>query len=130
MISLDAKPIANAMAGSLVIVSQEAILKAASKMLTSISRLLMNMRKIMILKTPITRRMKSWAKPPLSPKPRERGRGRTGFNWGKAVSLSSARIGVACLVHGSRKIARGDIYVFVYEKKNGSLCFFENNISD
>ena len=78
MISLDAKPIANAMAGSLVIVSQEAILKAASKMLTSISRLLMNMRKIMILKTPITRRMKSWTKPPLSLKPKGR---EAGFNW-------------------------------------------------
>ena len=33
---------------------------------------------------------------------------------------------MACVVHGSRRIARGDrtyVYVYDYEKKNGSLCF-------
>ena len=49
------------------------------------------------------------------------------MGWGEAVSLSSARIGVACVVvvHGSKSIARGDVYVYVYEKKNGSLRCFE-----
>ena len=63
----------NAMVGGSVLVQVEAILKATSKMLTaSISRLLMKMKRSMILKTSITRRMKSWTKLLLSPKPRER----------------------------------------------------------
>ena len=73
MISLDVKAIVNVLAGSLGLAPEEAILKATLKMLTaSISRLLMKMKRSMILKTSITRRMKSWTRPPLSPKPRER----------------------------------------------------------
>ena len=67
----------NAMVGGSVLVQVEAILKATSKMLTaSISRLLM--KRSMILKTSIMRRMKSWTKLLLLPKPR----GRTGFQLG------------------------------------------------
>ncbi len=72
------------MAGITVLVPDEVMSKETSKMLTaSISRLLM--KRSMILKTSITRRMKSWTKLLLSLKPRVR---EAGFNWGKAVSLS------------------------------------------
>ena len=79
MISLDVKAIVNVLAGSLGLAPEEAILKATLKMLiASISRLLMKMKRSMILKTSITRRMKSWTKPPLSLKPKGR---EAGFNW-------------------------------------------------
>ena len=61
----------NVTAGGSVLVQVEAILKATSKMLTSISCLLMKMKRSMILKT-LFSRMKGWMKLPLSPKPRER----------------------------------------------------------
>ena len=73
------------------------------------------MKRSMILKISITRRMKSWTKLQLSPKPRERERVRQGLNLGKAVSFSSVRIGMACVVNGSRRIARGDICIRFWE---------------
>ena len=35
--------------------------------------------------------------------------------------MSSARIGVACVVNGSRRIARGDMYVMFMRRRMGAL---------
>ena len=58
-----AKPLANVLVNILeMFVLREAILKATLKMLISISRLLMKMKRSMNLGTWITMRMKSWTK--------------------------------------------------------------------